>query len=79
MLLTNKYNDSFYLGSPRDVKSTNKGYTIRWNVPKKIPPQIYQYDRAVLFTNEGNLIASVRIVPTLVPDNIKVITLNLNL
>jgi hypothetical protein len=78
MLLTNKNSESFYLGSPKHVKSTNKGYSVRWAVASSPPIQTYPYDRAVLFDGSGTLITSVRIVPTIIPDNIKEITLTLN-
>lgn len=78
MLLTNKNNESFYLGSPKHVKSTNKGYSVRWAVSSDLPVQAYPYDRAVLFNKDGNLITTVRIVPTIIPEDVREITLTLN-
>ncbi len=78
MLLTNKNDECLYLGVPKYVKHIDKGFSVKWAMPTDLPAQAYPYDRAVLFTAKGDLITTVRIVPTLIPDNVREISLTLN-
>jgi hypothetical protein len=64
-----------FCGQPYDVIPHDGGHTVRWNLPE-LTPQVYPFSKAVLYRG-SNIVSVIRIIPTLLTDGAKVVTLHI--